>query len=484
MSKFNQKSEGIKTTSMAGGIAYRQKPEQELMGLIMTSMLSGDSYYEKESDRLKRMNQLLYEVDPEFAAKVVVYTRQEIGLRSITHASAAELATALSGKSFAKDFYRAVVRRVDDITEILSYQKGNGRKISSAMKKGLAESFSKFDRYQLAKYQGKGKSISLVDAVNMLHPKPTINNATALSELVIHGKLRSENTFEAKLSQAGKSENKKEAKEKAWEELVLSERIGYFALLRNLRNIESEAPQVIEKACEIISNKHKVRKSGIFPFQFATALSHVGDRRLISALYDAVEYSVDNFPELPGSSLVAIDYSGSMGRGSDISSPRSMATIFGIAAAKKNGSDIMIFGSTAADIGYNPKSLLMDVHNKMSTLNNVYGGRGGEGYVGHGTNFSSIFQTTKKYDRVFIFSDAQSWIGETEQARSNYAHDMGVKPFVYCFDLSGYGTTQFGHDYAQIPSLSDKVFDVVNTLEGDRDALIKKIDAVKFEDYF
>jgi len=155
MSRFNQTIQKgkTKTVNYAGGEAYKQSKELELVSILLTSFVS-DTFYRSSSDTLDRLKALLSEVDPKFAAKAAIFARDKFGMRSITHALAGELGKYLSGEEYAKNFYEKVVVRPDDMTEVLAYYTQNcGEKIPNSMKKGFAKAFDKFDNYQLAKWK-------------------------------------------------------------------------------------------------------------------------------------------------------------------------------------------------------------------------------------------------------------------------------------------------------------------------------------------
>lgn len=155
MAKFNATLPKQKTltTNLAGGKAYTQSEEMAFLSLILTSFVN-DQFYRTDSETLVELRRLLVKVDPEFAAKACIYTRDKFGMRSISHALAAELAKYLSGKEFAKNFYDKIVIRPDDMMEILAYYNENcGNKIPNSIKKGFAKSFDKFDGYQISKWR-------------------------------------------------------------------------------------------------------------------------------------------------------------------------------------------------------------------------------------------------------------------------------------------------------------------------------------------
>lgn len=243
MSKFAIKSTGTKTTNLAGGQAYAQSPELELLSILLTSF-ANDQFYKSANDTFARLKELVVVCDKKFVAKAAVYARTEFGMRSISHVVASELAKHIGGQDWAKKFYTEVVYRPDDIAEILAYHLSKNGKITNAMKRGLASAFDKFNAYSLAKYRGEGKDMKLIDAVNLLHPVPTDKNKEALDALV-KNELRSFDTWESELTKAGQEaetdEQKAEFKKDVWVTLITDRKIGYFALLRNLRNIIEQA---------------------------------------------------------------------------------------------------------------------------------------------------------------------------------------------------------------------------------------------------
>ena len=169
MSKFNEKKKA-KVVNKAGGKAYKESYEMQFVSLLLTSFMN-DKFYETEKSTIDRMKDLIEKCDKEFCAKAIVYARREFGMRSVTHVAASILAKHISNEEWAKGFFNSVVYRVDDMTEIVSYHLSNNEKISNAMKRGFSVAFSKFDKYQIAKYRGENNKVKLVDVVNLIHPK-------------------------------------------------------------------------------------------------------------------------------------------------------------------------------------------------------------------------------------------------------------------------------------------------------------------------
>jgi len=485
MARFNSKSVGTKTTNLAGGDAYSQTPELELVSILLTSFVK-DKYYESAGDNLARLERLVSQVDPMFAAQAAVYARNEFGMRSITHAMAGALAKRASGQPWARSFYDKIIRRPDDMLEITSYYFGKGNKrLSSAMQNGFRKAFEKFDAYQLAKYRGESRDIKLIDMVRLVRPSKTSPNIDAIGKLV-RGELKSTQTWEAKLTVAGQKattvEEKAEMKKDAWVGLIKERKIGYFALLRNLRNIMTQAPEIVDDACAMLTDRKLIKNSLVMPFRFLTAMNeidttHAVGRKINAAISKAFELSVDNIPDMPNT-LVVVDNSGSMTGGYG-NNPKhfgswnhaEIGSMFGIMLAKKSNADIMEFGSTARYIKYSNSTDVFDFSKTFTRKNKV----------GHGTNFQAIFDTAKgKYDRIVIFSDMQGWIGGRTPSTSNYKSTYDADPFIYSIDLAGYGSMQFPeHKTFALAGFSEKIFDLMGKLEQDPKALINKIKEVE-----
>lgn len=458
MSKFNTTSQGIKTQNLAKGHAYKQTPELELLSILLTSF-AGDDFYRTAGGTLDRLKELTLVCDKKFVAQAAIYARTRFGMRSITHMIASELAPYASGQPWAHSFYKQIIYRPDDMMEILSYHYGRGQKPSQAMKAGFALAFDHFDRYALAKYRGEGKGIKLVDVANLVHPRGNKNNAEALRDLV-KGTLRSFDTWETELSKPGAD------KARVWKDLLVSRKLGYFALLRNLRNIIEQAPDMEHEAISMLTDENLIRKSLVLPFRYIVALDELkklNDGRIVRnfmmALNRAVDISLGNVPVFLGDTLVVLDVSGSMHESHVMKnkSPHIIGALFASVLIKASNADFMVFSDHARYMNVNP----MD-----STLTIAGSIRFAQG----GTNFPAIFQqANKKYDRVIILSDMQGWIEQAAlpQVFSNWKKATGSNPYLYSFDLKNYGTTQFPEQNVFcLAGFSEKVFDIMSMMEG------------------
>jgi len=485
MARFNQKrvAAGPDTINLAGGEAFQESAELELVSILLTSMVQ-DQFYRSGNQTLERLSflvdTLLMNGQAFFIAQAGIYARREFGLRSITHVLAALLARRVRGADWTKDFYNVIVRRPDDITEILALVLKSGENIPNALKDGFARALGRMNAYGLAKYQGKNRDVKMVDAINLTHPKHT----QALGDM-IHGTLKPADTWEAGLSAAGQktgnATEKDELKSAVWTDLIANKKIGYLALLRNIRNIllTVQEPDVLTTAARMIVDPESIKKSLVFPFQIHTAYDSVcglnipnnHTKMFVSALIEAAEVSLySNVPKFDGPTLIAIDLSGSMTGGMvGTSTAAKVGGLFAAVLWKANmNSDLIVFGSHAQ---YAPMSMHdLGLFTMATAL-----GQADQG----GTNFHEIFRTANRaYDRIIIISDCQAW-EEHETPRnvlSTYSKKFNCQPHIYSLDLCGMGTLQFPEKkvYA-MAGFSEKIFDIMKMLETDRNALINEI---------
>jgi hypothetical protein len=238
-----------------------------------------------------------------------------------------------------------------------------------------------------------------------------------------------------------------------------------------LRNIINQAPQFVGLACDMLVDEKLIKSSRILPFRFSTAyeeISRLGSssdvRMVMTSLHQALDISAINVPKFDGDTLVVLDVSGSMsGRPSEI------ASLFGAMLAKANNCDVMTFATSANYKAYNPMDSIITI-------------RDGFRFSGGGTNFKDIFlKANKKYDRVIILSDLQGWVGKTTPASefNLYKKKFNCNPYVYSWDLNGLGTMQLPEQNVfALAGFSDKVFDIMQWLETDKNKLYEMIDEI------
>lgn len=469
MGRFNEKKEVVPTTNLANGEAYKQSNEMKLASLLLTSF-GDDKFYRSSKDTFKELDALIDVCDKEFSAKALIYARKVFGMRTITHIGASILARYVSGEEWGKDFYDAVVVRPDDMLEIVACHLNRKQKLTNAMKKGFAKALSRFDDYQLAKYKGEGKDVKLVDIVNIVHPKQSEKNNGAIEKLV-KGELKSFDTWESELSKVG---GDIDAKKGVWNRLLSENKLGYFALLRNLRNIISLNDESIKgMAFDALLNEKAIKKSLVLPFRYSTAYDEMRlvDSKAMGVVSKACDIACNNIPTMGGKTLIALDISGSMcGR------PSQIASVFASALLRSNNDcDLITFASDAQYTNVNPNDSVLTIANNLR-------------FSGGSTNFNAIFEKANKaYDRVILLSDMQAWTVNNWFCKSpKQAYEAWKKRFnvkdckFYSFDLAGYGTLQMPQqDVFCLAGFSEKVFDLFPLLESDKDALVSAIESIE-----
>ena len=540
------------TVTHQGGSGFTQRPEHELIGILSTGTQNSFYEKETEREtRLKGLIDILAKTNSTFVAKALVYARTVFGQRSVTHLGAVNLLPYLSGTELGKKFFSkrsrkensgGIVYRLDDMLEILAcyvFKKGikPGQKwtMPKAMKQGFKSAIENADSYELAKYQSKSNAISLVDIVNLVHPVETRKNGfievdvkdyakaikgtkwkneevspegtkkvTSLRALVL-GLLKQFNTVEDKNTEAGKEVSKlvktgevtkEEAKEmlvekkvENYEELIKTKKIGYLALIRNIRNIlKTDNDSLLTQACELLVNKDFILKSKVFPHQIDLCLevllqefNGVKLQKIAKALNDAYEKSIPNLAELfnDGRTAVVLDTSGSMSSLIRLDNQRSgsasalqKGSLVAATLAKGIGAHMFVFADRCAQVSYNPLD-------SVNTLKNVL--LHGHG-VGGGTSWSTIFPVLEhegRFERVFIISDEQS-NDSLERSYSSYCAKFGT-PYVYIINICGYGPTAMkaGSKVFRIFGYTQSIYETAKNSEMDFNAVLKEINAIE-----
>ena len=499
---FNVKAKNKnRTANHEGAEAWKMTPELELYSAVVTSTLS-DKYYEKGGARVERIRELISRVDPEFVAKLAVYTRENMYLRSMPLVLTVELARLYQGYGLnliSKTVTR-VIQRADEITELLAYyQLVNERtgskklnRLSKQVQKGLADAFNKFDAYQFAKYNRVGSEVKLRDALFLTHPKAIDAAQQAIFDQIAKNELAVPYTWETELSALGQVAFKDETQKKAafrqkWEELINSGKLGYMALLRNLRNvIEAKvSTKHFEMVCATIANPTQVAKAKQLPFRFLAAyreLLTIKDQytnATLAALENAVKASVVNMRGfgMDTKVVIACDVSGSMQKSI---SPKSKILNYDIGLmlgmllqSKCRNVQAGMFGDTW-------KIVSMPTQNILSNVQEFYRR---EGSVGYSTNghlvINDLYLRRESVDKVMMFTDVQMWdtLGEGHIATEwrRYRKEIAPNAKLYLFDLAGLGTTPI--DFKQnegvylIAGWSDKIFDVLAALDQGQQAV-------------
>jgi len=294
--KINTKT-NLKTHE--GAPAKHITAEQQLRRSLMACMLWEDTFYEDGQSIADRITRLVPQVDPSDVASMAIEAREKMKLRHAPLLVVREMARLPKHKAFVASTLARVIQRPDELAEFVAiYWKDGKQPLSKQVKKGLAEAFTKFDAYQLAKYNRKGL-VTLRDVLFLCHAKPKNEEQEKLWKQLINDELPVPDTWEVALS-AG--ENKKET----WERLLSERKLGGLALLRNLRNMY--LADVNEKL--IFEALDRMNTEKILPFRFIAAARYVPhwESKVERAMIKCLEGKV----KLTGKTVLLVDVSGSM----------------------------------------------------------------------------------------------------------------------------------------------------------------------------
>lgn len=498
--KFNIfKTKANVVTNYEGAKAYKLTPEMELYAAVVTAGLS-DNFYEKSDTRLSRIQELMLKNNPEYVAKLAVYARNEMYMRSVPMVLAVELAKANSGNAVVSKTVSGVVKRADEITELLAYyQLANNRngakklnKLSKQIQKGLSEAFNRFDEYQFAKYN-RATEVKLRDALFLVHPKAKDESQQVIFNKIASNQLAVPYTWETELSALSQVKYQ-DVKEKAdavkakWEELIDSGKIGYMAMMRNLRNIVEanvSAAHII-KVCNYLSNETAVAHSKQLPFRFLAAHREIKSltseyvTMILNALEDAVVASVKNLKGFDESTrvLIACDVSGSMQKAI---STKSKVLLYDIGLMLGMLMQSKCKRVVTGMFGDNWKVINMPKRGVLSNVNEYYKREGEVGYATNGYKvIDDLINREVIMDKIMLFTDCQLWDskygGSSLTASWNAYKKMAPQAKLYLFDLAGYGNTPINiqrNDVCLIAGWSDKVFDVLHAIENGESAVEK-----------
>jgi hypothetical protein len=290
-----------------GGRGRRFTPEEELRRTLMNCLLWEDQFYEEGVTIAERMAMLVPKVKPEVCAALAIEAREAMKLRHAPLLILREMARHEGHRKLVADTLARIIQRPDELTEFLAIywadalgpmQQRKKQPVSAQVKKGLAKALTKFDAYQLAKYDRDG-AVRIRDVLFLVHAKPKDGDQEKVWKDLIDGKLSAPDTWEVALS-SGKD------KREAFERLIAEKKLGSLALLRNLRLMQKEGVprETIAGALDAM------RTDRVLPFRFITAARYAPDFE--PELEEAMLKSIAGLERLSGTTLLLIDVSGSM----------------------------------------------------------------------------------------------------------------------------------------------------------------------------
>lgn len=384
-----------------GAKAAKLTDEQMLRRSVLASLLWEDEFYEDGDTISARIVALATKIDPEIVARLAIEARTEMNLRHVPLLLLTVLAKTGAGREkLVANTVAAVIQRADEITELVAIYWRNGKRpLSAQLKKGLAAAFGKFDAYQLAKYDRAGP-VRLRDVLFLVHAKPAAEAQAETWKKLADNEIESPDTWEVALSGGAD-------KRETFQRLLRQGKLGYLALLRNLRGMTTAGVDeaLVKKA--LLARKGAER---VLPFRFVAAAKAAP--QFETEIDKAMLASLGQTAKLKGKTLVIIDVSGSMYGGavskrSDMN--RALAACALGAIMRELCEEPLVYATAGSDAARVHKTLMVPARRGMALVDAIYAMSGPLG--GGGIFLNQVMRHLEPkhpdIDRVIVITDEQ-----------------------------------------------------------------------------
>jgi 60 kDa SS-A/Ro ribonucleoprotein len=493
--------------------AYALAPKQALAQYAATGCF-GRTFYATAEEQLTRVLELCNALDPQFVARVAIYSRTQSFMKDMPALLCAWLSARSADKETAR-LHEAVFSRVIDNARMLrSYvqilRSGVvGRKsLGTAPKRLVREWLAGRDEGVLFS-SSAGQSPSLADIVKMVHPKPAnptrqafygymigrSYDANALPKLVMQfEQFKAGETLDVPdlpfmlLSALPLTANDwvSIAKNASWQTTRMN--LNTFA-----RHGVFEAKGLAGRIAARLRDAGEIRRARVFPYQLLTAYQNCDaavPQEVRDALQDAMELAIANVPSIEGRVVVCPDVSGSMrspvtGHRRGSTTAVRCADIAALVAAS-----VLRKNSTATVLPFDYGVVPLDLNSRDSVMTNA-GKLASIG--GGGTNCSApvrlLNTMQEKADLIIFVSDNESWVdagrgrGTALMAEWSEFRQRNPKARLVCLDIQPNQTTQAAEraDILNIGGFSDQVFETISAFAAGKleaDHWIAQIEAV------
>lgn len=420
-----------------GGPAYPHiNPVQCLRRLVMSCLLWEDQFYVDGKTIADQIVEAAGDVPVETLAAIAIEARSVHNLRHVPLLLVDCLAKAAPGNPIVADTIDKVVQRADEMAELLAvYWRGGRRPVAAQIKKGLGRAFRRFDAYALAKYDRDG-AVKLRDVLRIVHPKPENAEQAALWRKVIDRALESPDTWEVALSGGAD-------KREAFERLLREGKLGYLALLRNLRNMATAGVDTGLVRDAIIARKGAHR---VLPFRYVAAARAAP--QFEPAIDQALCEAIAEMPPLTGRTAILVDVSGSMDERLSAKSDLTRLDAAAALASVLPSNDLRVFTFSQTIVEVPPRRGMAGVDAIVKSQ--PHGGT----YLGAAVD---ALNKQAPYDRLIVITDEQS-------------HDRvppAVAPRAYMINVA---SNQHGVGYGpwtHIDGFSEGVIRFIREIESD-----------------
>ena len=508
------------TVNAAGGRAYEFTAKHALAQIAATNCFNSTFYADADANlQLAKDAVQKLRHDPEFIAKVAVFSREKSYMKDMPAYLTAVLAT------LDANLFRKVFRKVIDNGKMLrnfiqigrSGQAGKKLNMSSgAIRHAIRDWFADRSPENLL-YASIGNDPNMRDILRMARPRPETDEKAALyaylkgaeydvklGEFLTKNKdgsvkyrhqfdllpqivrqyERFKKTHEGEIPKVDfrllDSILTKDEARKLWASQAANG--GWTMTRMNLNNFAKygvfEDAKLVKTVAARLSNREEILRARAYPYQLMMAyMATEGSvpSEVRESLQDAMEVALENVPTFDGQVYICVDTSGSMQSpitGSRIGSSSKVrcvdvASLFAAAILRKNKSaEILPFDTDVHSCSFNPRDTVMTTAGKLAK------------FGGGGTDCSCALRHLNKKGvkgkAVIFVSDNESWVDSSYSSMYgrgtgllnewNVFKDRNNDAKLVCIDLTPRSNSQVKEhkDILQVGGFGDAVFDVVS----------------------
>lgn len=483
---------GADTLNNAGGRAYSLSSEAALAQYGATGCLNG-TFYTDATEQLDTLSKLAAGVDDRFLAQTAVYCRERGYMKDVPAFLSAVLAsrdTELLSEIFPRVIDNGKMLR--NFVQILRSGVTGRKSLGSAPKRLVRRWLDRASERQLMA-AAVGNDPSLADVVKMVHPKPKTKTQEAFygwllgrdyDFMDLPSNVRAYELWKRQREGAvpevpfqfltaldlGTEDWKEIARKASWQMTRMN--LNTFA-----RHGVFKDRKMAALIAERLSNKEKVTRSRVFPYQLLAAYLNAGSgvpSKVKNALQEAMEIATSNVPEVPGRVFICPDVSASMhspvtgyrrGSSSKVRCVDVAALVAATLLRTNKEAVVLPFMHQVLSVKLNPYDSVMTNAKKLASL------------PAGGTDCSAPLAWMNQHkceaDFVFFVSDNESWI-DTENRHWNPGTAVmkqweilkrrSPKAVMACLDIQPNNHTQAPErpDILNIGGFSDQVFKIVS----------------------
>jgi len=449
---------------------FQRSDEEAYLQVLLTNTLGG-TFYASEEKLLREslgLHAQMTQDSPQFAAKAIVYARNEGLMRMQPVIGLAHLAKR--HPQIARQIFSRVILTPGDLADFVEIVRGGvvgSKGMGRAIKRMIANWLLNLSEYHALKYATGGQGYAIRDILRLVHPKTTSEKQNTIFMYLTQPDKWLDTRSRALTPQLEAFEMLKKSPPDEYEGLIASGKLPYeivtgviqpdkslwsslmrqmpyMALMRHLNTLQKAGVLADQDNAAYVATRmndaENIHKAKILPFRLFTAYkmfnpqNHV-EQAVSESLVSAIDKSFVNLPDLEGVICIAPDVSGSMsGQLTDKGATRfiDVAGIFAAALLKKSKMSLVLpFESRVVPIKLSAQDSMMTTANRLAAIG------------GGGTSLSApIKQLIDDRTKVDIFigiTDSAEWVGSGfVELWQQYKRHVSPKAKAFLIQLAPY----------------------------------------------